>query len=94
MQGGAHEIGRGQVIFKPILSLGPGSETTFRIHATADHSGDHVFRAEVTCASLNTKLAGEETTHFYGDDTDAEEGAAPAEIGQTKARQLHGSGRE
>jgi hypothetical protein len=26
-----------------------------------------VFRAEVVCETLNTKLAAEEATHFYGD---------------------------
>jgi hypothetical protein len=72
VQGGSHDIGRGQVMFKPISSIAAGSETVMRIHAKADRGGNHVFRAEVVCKSLKTKLAAEETTHFYGDD------AAPA----------------
>jgi uncharacterized repeat protein (TIGR01451 family) len=69
VQGGSHDIGHGQVMFKPISSIAAGSEAVMRIHAKADRGGNHVFRAEVVCKSLKTKLAAEETTHFYGDDS-------------------------
>jgi uncharacterized repeat protein (TIGR01451 family) len=77
VQGGSHEIGHGQVAFKPISVLQAGSESVLRIHARADKGGNHVFRAEVVCQSLETKLAAEETTRFYGEET-AEEPAQPA----------------
>jgi uncharacterized repeat protein (TIGR01451 family) len=86
VQGGGHEIGHGQVMFRPILTIGPGSETTYRIHAKADRGGNHVFRAEVVCSSLHTKLAAEETTHFYGEES-AEEPAA-ARVGDARAKRM------
>ena len=69
VQGGPHEIGRGQVFFKTIPVLAAGSETVYRVHARADRPANHVFRAEVVCESLQTKLAAEETTRFYGEDS-------------------------
>ncbi|MEX0679093.1 MAG: CARDB domain-containing protein [Pirellulales bacterium] len=65
--GGPHDIGSGQVVFKPIASLAAGGTAVFHIHSRAETSGNHVFRAEVTCESLQTKLASEEATHFYGE---------------------------
>ncbi len=69
--GGAHEIGAGQVLFKPIVSIGPGETAVLRVRARADRPGNHRFRAEVVCHALNTKLAAEEATQFYGDDLTA-----------------------
>ncbi len=71
VEGGSHEIGPGQVIFKPIATVGAGDTAVYRVHARADKSGNHIFRAEVVCQSLHTKLAAEEATHFYGDDKEA-----------------------
>jgi hypothetical protein len=68
VEGGAHDIGPGQVAFKAIGALAAGEVAAYRVHAKADRGGNHVFRAEVACPSLSTKLATEETTHFYGDD--------------------------
>ncbi len=68
VQGGAHEIGRGQVSFKTIPLVTAGSEIVLRVHARADRAANHVFRAELVCQSLGTKLAAEETTRFYGED--------------------------
>ena len=76
VQGGPHEIGRGQVFFKTIPFLAAGSETIYRVHARADRAANHVFRAEVVCETLQTKLAAEETTRFYGDEA-ADTAAAP-----------------
>jgi hypothetical protein len=39
---------------------------SFKIHAKAEAAGNHVFRAEVYCQPLGTKLVSEETTHYYG----------------------------
>ncbi len=73
VQGGPHEIGKGQVTFKSIPTLAAGSETVLRVHAKADRPANHVFRAELVCESLQTKLAAEETTRFYGDEVDSSE---------------------
>ncbi len=66
-EGGPHDVGSGQVVFKPIASIAAGEAATFYVRARASGAGNHVFRAEVVCESLNTKLAAEEATHFYGD---------------------------
>ncbi len=66
VEGGGHEIGPGQVLMHPIDVLGPGREVVFKVRARADTSGNHIFRAEVQCKSLDTRLAVEETTRFYG----------------------------
>ena len=65
--GGAHDIGDGQVVFRPIASLGPGDTTVLHVRARATAGGNHVFRAELACQSLDVKLATEEATHFYGE---------------------------
>lgn len=65
--GGPHDIGPGQVIFRPIATLGANDTAVFHVRARADAAGNHVFRAEVICTSLDTKLATEEATHFYGE---------------------------
>jgi uncharacterized repeat protein (TIGR01451 family) len=77
-EGGAHNIGSGQVVFDPIASIEAGQAAVFHIRAQAADSGNHIFRAEVVCESLKTKLAAEEATHFYGDGpTAAADGAGP-----------------
>ena len=68
VEGGAHDIAPGQVVFKPLGSLGAGDSAVFRIHARAERAGNLVFRAEMICQSPQMKLAAEEATHFYGDD--------------------------
>ncbi|MBX7071924.1 MAG: DUF11 domain-containing protein [Pirellulales bacterium] len=68
VEGGEHEIGPGQIAMAPIASLTPGEERIFKIRARAHRGGNHVFRAEVQCPTLETKLAAEETTRFYGID--------------------------
>jgi uncharacterized repeat protein (TIGR01451 family) len=61
-----YEISAGQVIFKQIEQLGAGREIVFTIKAAADKSGNHIFRTEVLCKTLGTRLAAEETTRFFG----------------------------
>jgi uncharacterized repeat protein (TIGR01451 family) len=84
VQGGPHEIAPGQVMFKTIPSIAAGSESVFRIFAQADRSGNHIFRAEVTCQSLGTKLAAEEATHYYGEEAANE--PAPADESRSAGR--------
>jgi uncharacterized repeat protein (TIGR01451 family) len=68
VEGGSHDIGPGQVVFKPLAMLAAGDSAVFRIHARAERAGNLVFRAEMVCQSPQMKLAAEEATHFYGDD--------------------------
>jgi uncharacterized repeat protein (TIGR01451 family) len=68
VEGGEHELAAGQVVFRPIAAVGAGETVVFRVHTKADRGGNHVFRAELVCQSLGTKLAAEEATHYYGDD--------------------------
>ena len=72
-QGAPNEIAPGQIIFHPIANIGPGSEVVLRIKARANQPGNHVFRTEVNCPSVGSKLASEETTLFYGDSRVPEE---------------------
>ena len=60
-----HRITPGQVSFQTIGSIPPDEVVVLKVHAVAQTTGNHMFRAETECLSLNTKLIGEETTHFY-----------------------------
>lgn len=66
-EGGTHRIGPGQVVFTPIASLLPGAEAILTIRAQATQPGNHIFRAEIHCKPLDTRLVREESTHFYED---------------------------
>ncbi len=69
------QIGPGQVVFERIPSIDAGQEIVLIIRARATQAGDHVFRAQVRCQSLNSTLAGEETTRYYdvtGDAVDSD----------------------
>ncbi|HEX3728157.1 MAG TPA: hypothetical protein VHV08_18020 [Pirellulales bacterium] len=85
VEGGPHDIGPGQVVFKPIAALPAGETVVYRVHARAEKGGNHVFRAEVACHSLNTKLATEETTRFYGDESTAESRSSDLDESQAAA---------
>ena len=71
VQGGQHEILPGQVIFRPIHTLAADSDIIYKIKARAGKSGNHIFRAEVNCQPLGTRLAAEETTYFFGEEVAA-----------------------
>jgi uncharacterized repeat protein (TIGR01451 family) len=66
-QGGQYQMAAGQVTFKPVSAIAPGGEVVLKIQARAEQPGNHIFRAEVNCASVGMKLAAEETTLFYGE---------------------------
>lgn len=88
VDGPAHEIATGQVLFKPIVSIGPGDTVSIRVHARAEKPGNHVFRAELTSHHPTTKLAAEEATHFYGEEKLSR--AQPREDAPTPARRSDG----
>lgn len=68
VEGPKYEIATGQVLFEPIASIGAGETVSIKVHAKAERGGHHVFRAELYCESLGTKLAAEEATYFYGEE--------------------------
>ena len=65
--GGANRIGPGQVVFMPITTLAPGAETVLKIRARAETPGNHIFRAEMHCKALGSRLVSEEATLYYQD---------------------------
>lgn len=67
-QGAPARLAPGQVTFDTISSLHPGKEIRLKIYARAQTPGAHIFRAEVHCRPLGTRLVREETTHFYASD--------------------------
>ncbi len=82
VEGGPNDISPGQVIFKPIAQLIAGDTIVYRVRSRAEKPGHHRFRAEVVCQSLQTKLAAEEATQFYGD-----EKAASGDISESSAEE-------
>jgi uncharacterized repeat protein (TIGR01451 family) len=66
-EGGANRIAQGQVVFTPIRTIAPGTEVTLKIRARAEAPGNHVFRAEMYCKELGSRLVSEESTLYYQD---------------------------
>jgi uncharacterized repeat protein (TIGR01451 family) len=66
-EGGLSKTGPGQVAFAPIPTIAPGAAVVLQIHARAEVAGNHIFRAEVHCKPLGTRLVSEQTTHYYVD---------------------------
>jgi uncharacterized repeat protein (TIGR01451 family) len=79
IDGGKHHVGPGRITFAPLASIGAGQEIVLSIKAQASQPGNHLFRAEVECAELETKLSAEETTRFYGDGPRTKRVARPDE---------------
>jgi uncharacterized repeat protein (TIGR01451 family) len=84
VEGAMYTVDDGCVTFRPIEAIQAGREIVLRIRARAVKAGTHVFRAEVLCRDLEIKLAAEETTRFYADDT-AADGESPAESGELRS---------
>ncbi len=76
--GQRHQIETGKVTLEPIVRLGPGEQIVARIVARASKPGNHVFRTEVQCTSLELKLSEQKTTRFYGEEPTAKPAAHPA----------------
>lgn len=66
-EGGPHRIAPGQVAFRSIPTVPAGGELVLKIRAKAETAGNHIFRAEVHCKPLGTRLVSEETTLYYQD---------------------------
>jgi uncharacterized repeat protein (TIGR01451 family) len=68
-EGAPHKVGAGRVIFSPIPSLVAGEDLVLKVCARAEVAGNHIFRAEVHCQPLGTRLVSEDSTHFYQDES-------------------------
>jgi uncharacterized repeat protein (TIGR01451 family) len=66
-EGGASQLGAGEVVFSPIASLAPGAETILKVRVRADMGGNHVFRAEAHCRATGARLVSEVTNLYYGE---------------------------
>jgi len=55
-----------QIQFATIPSIAAGQELVLKVTARGRADGNHTFRAEVQCSDPSTRLAIEESTHFYG----------------------------
>ena len=69
VEGAQYSISDGRVTFRTIEKLAAGREVVLRIRTKANQPGTHVFRAEVLCRDLEIKLAAEETTRFFQDES-------------------------
>ena len=69
VEGHQCDISDGRVALPRIKRLPVGGEVVLRIHAKAVEAGTHIFRAEVACIDLEMRLAAEEMTRFYADDS-------------------------
>ncbi|MEE3369888.1 MAG: hypothetical protein VX346_11135 [Planctomycetota bacterium] len=57
----------GEVRFQPIPSVGPGQTVTLTVRARAFEEGNLRFRVELEAEDPDTRLVGEESTRFFGD---------------------------
>jgi uncharacterized repeat protein (TIGR01451 family) len=67
-QGGANDISNGVVAFRSLPTVAAGGEVTLKIKARAERSGKQVFRAEVECGTLGTKLVSAQEMTVYSSD--------------------------
>jgi hypothetical protein len=79
-EGAPSRIGPGQVAFQPIVSLSPGEEVVYKVHAKADIAGNHVFRAEAHCKVLGARLIREATNLYYADAASSQQVASEPEV--------------
>lgn len=74
-EGLPHKILAGQVIFETVDRMEPGQKLVLRVRARAEKTGNHIFRAELRCPSLEIQLASEASTHYF-DPTVASRGSS------------------
>lgn len=65
--GATNEIRPGMVLLGPLPVLAADDQTIIKIKAKADMPGNHQFRVELRCAALDTELAEQKMTRFYGE---------------------------
>lgn len=64
-EGATYKLAPGQVVFDPLPSVPAGEEVVIMVKARGEKPGNHIFRTEVYCKPLGTRLLTEETTRFY-----------------------------
>jgi uncharacterized repeat protein (TIGR01451 family) len=74
--GQTHHISPGQVVFDRIPAIPPAAELVLTVKAKAGMAGNHVFRAELHCKPMGTRLVCEEVTHFYQDGPSLQQAAS------------------
>jgi uncharacterized repeat protein (TIGR01451 family) len=84
VRGRRHEIHPGRATMEPIASLAAGQEIVLKVVAKASEPGNHVFRTEVHCDTLETTLAQQETTRFYGDQPARSDSRQPTPAGEPR----------
>ena len=85
-EGQTHRISPGQVVFDRIPAIPPAGEMVLTVKAKAGVAGNHVFRAELHCRTIGTRLVREEVTHFYQDGPSLQQATAtPAKPAPTAA---------
>jgi uncharacterized repeat protein (TIGR01451 family) len=77
VDGSEAQIADGRVSIRPIASLAPGQQVRIKIRAKGLTAGTHLFRAEVLCRDSEIKLAAEETTRYFTDDSPQSSGDTP-----------------
>lgn len=80
--GPTFQIKTGQISFAPIPVIEPGQSITLKVHAKASTAGNHVFRAELICDAIDTRIAKEESTRFFGDEPRVEHTAEKQPAGK------------
>lgn len=83
--GAPHDVGPGQVTFRPIASLPAGGEVLLKIVAKAETGGNHVFRTEVRCQDNGARLAAEQSTLYYENGNASPIGSSTAATRQAAA---------
>ena len=87
--GQTHRISPGQVVFDLIPTIAPADEVVLKVKAKAEVPGNHVFRAEVHCKAIGTRLVREEETFYYQDGPSSQ----PAAVASEKPAARAGRGR-
>ncbi len=85
-EGAEATIADGRVGFRTIGAVPAGQQVKLKIRARALSAGTHLFRAEVLCRDLEIKLAAEETTRFFQDESTAAANGAPVEAASRASR--------
>lgn len=81
--GHGFQLAPGQVVFKPIERIEAGEEVVVKVQAKAGAPGTHLFRAQLTGETEETREMCEGTTRFYGDDLSAPQTPAIPASGPT-----------
>jgi len=64
-EGARSRIGPGQVVFDPIPIVAAGQNLVLKVRARAETACNLIFRAELYCKPLSTRLVSEENTLLY-----------------------------